>query len=187
MNDILRTPLHRLETEQRLVNPRFKAKTQAPRRFGYHGDVVLRFLPNVVGQAQVPLSVCGDVLTIALEGAPTIPFLAGTIAAFAELKDVADVLAGLLKGGGKYFLFCAQVDAASGVQVPLGGVMWYLLPRRAASLEADLTKLLYFDELALEGLDPGAKLDALADEAMKYDVTFDMLTYAEGVARWSVR
>lgn len=181
MNDILHTALARLETEGRLLRYGFKGKTTAPRRVGFAGELLLEPPATEGGPA---VNSTSQIMTIALDGAPTIPFFAAAIDTFARLGDLSSVLRGVLKGGGKYFAFCGQVGAASGFQVPLGGALWYVLPRRARTTEGELTKLLYFDEEALEGLDEPARLDALADEGMKYDVTYDMLTFDEGVARW---
>jgi hypothetical protein len=104
---------------------------------------------------------------------------------FSDLKSLAETLQGLLKGGGKYFVFCGDVPLTARYQIPLDGALWYVLPLTESSVESELIKLLYLDQAAFAELSPVQKLDAIADEALAYDVTFDMLTYAEGVTRFS--
>jgi hypothetical protein len=186
MSNILQTALARLEREQRLVNPRLKGATHAPRRFGYRGDLVLEFRDSGVGEQREPELLCQQVLAVGNEGAPTIAFFAGYLSSFSHLKDVVSVLSGILKGGGKYFLFCGSVGPGSRYQIPLGGAIWYVLPIAGTSVENELLSLLYIDRLDYEELEPQGQLDAIADAAIQYDVTFDMMTYAEGVERFAL-
>lgn len=185
MSSILQTALARLEQEQRLLNPRLKGATQAPRRFGFRGDLVLKFRDAAPGETCEPELLCRQVLAVGNEGAPTIPFFAGYLSSFSHLKDVAHVLSGILKGGGKYFLFCDDIDPSARYQIPLNGAMWYVLPSAGNGVEETLLDLLYVDKMSYEELGPRDQLDAIADAAIQYDITFDMMTYAEGVERFA--
>lgn len=185
MIDILRTPLAALERQGRLQSAVLKSATHTPRRFGFQGDLLIRRPEPAASDSAPAEGWCSQTVTFGLEGAPTLPFLAGQLRSFSDLKNLAETLQGLLKGGGKYFVFCADVPPGARYQVPLGGALWYVLPLCEASVESELVKLLYLDKLSFEELEPVAKLDAIADEALAYDITFDMLTYAEGVARFS--
>jgi len=86
-----------------------------------------------------------------------------------------------LTAGGKYFLFCNNMDLSKKYQVPYKGAMFYVLPIDEGTVYNELLELLYLEKNDLKKLDTGAKLDAIADVALKYDITFDTLTYAEGL------
>jgi len=120
-------------------------------------------------------------MAVAQTGDKTLPFFAGYLLSFAYLKDVAEVLGEALTAGGKYFLFCNNIDLSKKYQVPYKGAMFYVLPIDEATVYNELLELLYLERNDLKKLDTGAKLDAIADAAMKYDVTFDTITYAEGL------
>jgi len=180
MTAILQTALAGLEREQRLLNPLLKGETRSPRRVGFQGDLVLKFRSEDQSQPEL---LCREVSTCGNAGAPTIAFFAGKLSSFAHLKDVASVLKGILKGGGKYFLFCDDLDSSSRYQVPQGGVMWYMLPTTTESVERELLNLLYIDQAEFGELGAVEQLDAVADAAAQFDITFDMMTYAEGVER----
>ena len=111
----------------------------------------------------------------------TLPFFAGYLLSFAYLKDVAEVLGDALTAGGKYFLFCNNIDLSKKYQVPYKGAMFYVLPIDEATVYNELLELLYLERNDLKKLDTGAKLDVIADAAMKFDITFDTITYAEGL------
>ncbi len=59
--------------------------------------------------------------------------------------------------------------------------MFYVLPIDEATVYNELLELLYLEKNDLKKLDTAGKLDAVADVAVKYDVTFDMITYDEGL------
>jgi len=180
MTGILQTALAGLEREQRLQNPLLKGETRASRRVGFRGDLVLKFRGDDPSQPEL---LCRQVSTCGNTGAPTIAFFAGKLASFAHLKEVASVLNGILKGGGKYFLFCDDLAASSRYQVPHAGVMWYMLPTTTDSVERELLNLLYIDQADFVELGAVEQLDAVADAAAQFDITFDMMTYAEGLER----
>ena len=184
MTDILRTALAALERQGRLQSPALKSQTNTPRRFAFQGDLLIHPRDQPASGGATPPRTCSQLITFGLEGAPTLPFLAGYLRSFADLKSLAQTLQGLLKGGGKYFVFCADLPPTARYQVPLDGALWYVLPLCESSVESELVKLLYLDKASFAELEPAAKLDTIADEALAYDITFDMLTYAEGVTRF---
>ena len=59
--------------------------------------------------------------------------------------------------------------------------MFYVLPIDEGTVYNELLELLYLERNDLKKLDTAAKLDKIADAAAKYDVTFDTITYAEGL------
>ena len=170
-----------LEAEKRLQNPVLKAPTGKPGRFGFRGELALRFSTQMADEARPPELTCDQVMAIAQAGEKTIPFFAGYLLSFEHLKDVAEVLGTALTAGGKYFLFCNNIDLSKKYQVPYKGAMFYVLPIDEATVYNELLELLYLDRNELKRMDTGTKLDVIAEAAMKFDITFDMITYSEGL------
>ncbi len=175
------TALGRLEAQRRLQNPVLKAPTHKPGRFGFRGELALRFATQMADEARPPELTCDQVMAIATAGEKTVPFFCGYLLSFEHLKDVAEVLGEALSAGGKYFLFCNNMDLSRKYQVPYKGAMFYVLPIDEGTVYNELLELLYLEKNDLKRLDTAAKLDIIADTAMKYDITYDTLTYAEGL------
>lgn len=170
-----------LQQQGRLLNPVLKAPTHQPGRFGFRGELALRFAPKLADEARPPELTCDQVMAVANAGDPKLPFFAGYLLSFEHLKDVAEVLGDTLSAGGKYFLFCNNIDLSKKYQVPYKGAMFYVLPIDEATVYNELLELLYLEKNTLKKLDTAGKLDAVADAALKYDVTFDVITYGEGL------
>ena len=183
MTSISETALASLEAEARLLNPVFKGPTHVAGRFGFRGELALRFQANVEDVQRPPEVTCQQVLAVAHAQQPSIAFFAGYLLSFADLKSLAEVLGPALKAAGKYFVFCSNIDLSKRYQVPFAGVMWYVLPIDEATVYNELLELLHLERNDLKKLDTAGKLDAVAKAALKYDVTFDVMTYSEGLER----
>lgn len=181
-NKIDDTAFARLEKEGRLLNPVLKAPTQKAGRVGFRGELALRFAPKLADEARPPELTCDQVMAIATVGNKQLPFFAGYLLSFEHLKDVAEVLGDTLSAGGKYFLFCNNIDLSKKYQVPYKGAMFYVLPIDESTVYNELLNLLYLEKNELKKKDTAGKLDAVADAALKFDVTFDTITYSEGLA-----
>lgn len=175
------TAFARLEREGRLLNPVLKGPTHKPGRFGFRGELALRFAPKLADEARPPELTCDQVISVAQAGEAKLPFFAGYLLSFEHLKDVAEALGDTLHAGGKYFLFCNNIDLSKKYQVPYKGAMFYVLPIDEATVYNEMLELLYLEKNALKKLDTAGKTDAVADAASKFDVTFDTITYAEGL------
>lgn len=182
LKPIADTAFARLDSEGRLLNPLLKAATSKPGRFGFRGELALRFAPKLADEARPPLLTCGQAMAVANIGEKTLPFFAGFLLSFEYLKDVAEVLGDTLSAGGKYFLFCDNIDLSKKYQVPYKGAMFYVLPILESTVYNEILDLLYLEKNDLKKKDTAGKLDAVADAALKYDVTFDTITYEEGLA-----
>lgn len=182
LNAIDDTAFARLEREGRLLNPVLKAPTHQPGRFGFRGELALRFASKMADEARPPELTCDQVIAVAQTGDGKLPFFAGYLLNFAHLKDVAEVLGDTLSAGGKYFLFCNNIDLSKKYQVPYKGAMFYVLPIDEATVYNELLELLYLEKGELKKLDTAGKTDRVADAAIKFDVTFDVITYDEGVS-----
>ncbi len=175
------TAFARLEKEGRLLNPVLKAPTNKFGRVGFRGELALRFAPKLADEARPPELTCDQVMAFATAGEKHLPFFAGYLLSFEHLKDVAEVLGDTLSAGGKYFLFCNNIDLSKKYQVPYKGAMFYVLPIDESTVYNELLNLLYLEKNDLKRKDTAGKLDAVADAAIKFDVTFDTITYAEGL------
>ena len=175
------TAFARLEAEGRLLNPVLKGATHKPGRYGFRGELALRFAPKLADEARPPELTCDQVIAVAQDGDGKLPFFAGYLLSFEHLKDVAEVLGDTLKAGGKYFLFCNNIDLSRRYQVPLKGAFFYVLPIDEATVYNELLELLYLEKSELKKLDTAGKTDRVADAAMKFDITFDTITYDEGL------
>lgn len=176
------TALAGLDQDGRLLNPLLKAPTGKAGRVGFRGALALRFAPKMADEARPPELICDQVMAIANVGEKHLPFFAGYLLSFENLKDVAEVLGDTLSAGGKYFLFCDNIDLSKKYQVPYKGAMFYVLPIDESTVYNEILSLLYLEKNDLKKKDTAGKLDAVADAALKYDVTFDTITYAEGLA-----
>ncbi|REE18531.1 hypothetical protein B0G76_1646 [Paraburkholderia sp. BL23I1N1] len=179
--DIDDTAFARLEHEGRLLNPVLKGLTNKFGRVGFRGELALRFAPKLADEARPPELTCDQVMACATIGHKHLPFFVGYLLSFEHLKDVAEVLSDTLSAGGKYFLFCDNVDLSKRYQVPYKGAMFYVLPIIESTVYNEMLELLYLEKNELKKKDLGGKLDAVADAAIKFDVTFDMITYSEGL------
>jgi len=181
-SEIEETAFARLEHEGRLLNPVLKAPTNKFGRFGFRGELALRFSPKLADEARPPELSCDQVMAVATIGEKHLPFFAGYLLSFEHLKDVAEVLGDTLSAGGKYFLFCNNIDLSKKYQVPFKGAMFYVLPIDESTVYNELLDLLYLEKNELKKKDTAGKLDAVADAAIKFDVTFDTITYSEGLS-----
>ncbi len=179
---LMDTAFARLESEGRMLNPVLKGATKKPGRFGFRGELALRFAPKLADEARPPELTCDQVISVAQTGDKKLPFFAGWLLSFESLKDVAEVLGDTLSAGGKYFLYCDNIDLSKKYQVPYKGAMFYVLPIFENTVYNELLELLYLEKGDLKKLDTAGKTDAIADAALKFDVTFDTITYEEGLA-----
>jgi hypothetical protein len=175
------TAFARLEREGRLLNPLHKDKMAKAGRFGFRGELALRFAPKLADEARPPELLSQQVMAVANLGEKHLPFFASYLLSFEYLKDVAEVLGDTLSAGGKYFLFCNNIDLSKKYQVPYKGAMFYVLPIDESTVYNEMLDLLYLEKNDLKKKDTAGKLDAVADAALQYDVTFDTITYDEGL------
>ncbi len=181
MTKIADTAFARLEAEKRLVNPVLKAPTKKAGRFGFRGELALKFAPKLADEARPPLLTADQAMAIAEEGNPTIPFLACYLHSFEYLKSLAEVLGDTLSPSGKYFCYCNNIDLSKRYQVSLNGASFYILPIDEAGVYNELLELLYLEKNELKRLDTASKLDKVADTALKFSDKFPDLTYEDGL------
>jgi hypothetical protein len=171
-----------LDAAGRLLNPVLKAATRKPGRYGFRGELALRFAPKLADEARPPELSCDQVIAVAQVGEPTLQFFAGYLLSFEHLKDVAEALGSTLGAGGKYFLFCNNIDLSRRFQVSYGNATFYVLPIDESTVYNELLELFYLEKAELKKLDTAGKTDRVADAALKFKSVFPAISYAEGLA-----
>jgi hypothetical protein len=177
------TPLGRLDREGRLLNAVFKGPTTKPGRFGFRGDIALKFQVQVADEKRPPEFSMEQVLTIVKDGESTIPILVGYLHSFAYLQTVSDVLDGLLSPGGTYFMFCNNIDLLAKYRVTLRDITFYVLPCDESTVWKEMLDLLSIDKNDIKKLDTAGKLDYVLDAAIGMDAKYDVISLEEGLAR----
>ncbi|PTB17245.1 hypothetical protein C9I57_28990 [Trinickia symbiotica] len=179
--DLDDTALARLEHEGRLLNPVFKGFMNTFGRVGFRGELALRFSPRLADEARPPELSCEQFMAVADVGERHLPFFAGWLLSFEHLKNVAEVLGDALSASGKYFLFCDNIDLSTRYQVQYEKAIFYVIPILESTVYNEILELLYLEKNDLKRKDTAGKLDAIADAGIKFDATFDSITYSEGL------
>ncbi len=181
MTTLAQTAFARLELEQRLQNPVLKAVTKKPGRFGFRGELAIKFAPQLADEARPPEITVDQVMAIATEGESTIPFFTGYLLSFGYLDMLVEALGDTLSPDGKYFLFCNNIDLLKKYQVSMGGATFFILPIDESTVYNELLELLRLEKTELKKLDTASKLDIVADKALKFTASYPVITYEEGL------
>lgn len=182
MTTIEKTAFGQLDADKRLQNPVFKEPTKKPGRFGFRGEIALKFSPSIADEARPPEIVAAQAIAAAEESKAGIAFLTCYLLSFAYLEALMEALRGTLVAGGKYFLFCNNIDLSKSYQVNYEGVSFYVLPIDEATVYNEALELFQIDRNELKKLDTAGKIDRLADAAQQYASAFPEISYEEGVA-----
>jgi hypothetical protein len=183
MTKIDDTAFARLEKEGRLLNAVHKGPTEKPGRIGFRGELALKFAQQFADEKRPPELSADQVIAVAEAGEPTIKFFAAYLHSFESLTALAEVLKGLLSPEGKYIIFCNNIDLLSKYNVEIDGVTFRILPIDEATVYNELLELLYLDKTQLKRASTGGKLDAVADAASKFNDSYELIAYTEGLKR----
>lgn len=183
MTTIEQTALNRLNNEGRLLNAVLKGPTTKPGQFGFRGDIALKFQTQVADEKRPPESSIEQVLTVAQAGESTIPILAGYLHSFAYLETAAEVLDGLLRPGGVYFMYCNNIDLLAKFRVTIGMISFHVLPCDKSTVWKEMLDLMSIDKNDIKKLNTAGKLDYLLDAAIGIDAKYQSISYEEGLAR----
>jgi len=181
MTTIDKTAFAKLEAAKRLQNPVLKDTTKKAGRFGFRGELAIKFAPQLADEARPPEITCDQVMAIAHEGEKGIPFFAGYLLSFEYLNLVVEALGDTLMPDGKYFMFCNNIDLLKKYQVSMGGATFYILPLDESTVNNELLELLRLEKGDLKKLDTASKLDIVADKALKFTATYPVISYEEGL------
>ncbi|MCP3397015.1 MULTISPECIES: hypothetical protein [unclassified Bradyrhizobium] len=183
MTSIDNTVFCRLNKEGRLLNAVLKGDTTKPGRFGFRGDIALRFQAQLADEKRPPDYSIEQVLTVADEGQTTIPVLAGYLHSFEYLADVVKVLDGDLSPKGTYFIFCNNIDLLAKYRIKFGDITFHVLPCDESTVWKEMMDLTGVDKNDIKKLDTAGKLDHLLDAAKSVDASYAELSYEEGLAK----
>ena len=181
MTTIDQTAFGKLEAEKRLQNPVLKEATKKPGRFGFRGELAIKFAEQLADEARPPEITADQVMAIANEGEKGIPFFTGYLLSFGYLDMLVEALGDTLQPDGKYFVFCNNIDLLKKYQVNMGGATFYILPLDEATVYNELLELLRIEKNDLKKLDTASKLDAVADKALKFTANYPVITFEEGL------
>ncbi|CCE11119.1 conserved hypothetical protein [Bradyrhizobium sp. STM 3843] len=177
------TALARLDAEGRLLNAVLKGPTTKPGRFGFRGDIALKFQAQVADEKRPPDFSVEQVLTVVQDGESTIPVLAGYIHSLAYLETAAEVLSGLLRPEGSYFMFCNNIDLLAKYRIKMGDITFYVLPCDESTVWKEMLDLLSIDKNDIKKLDTAGKLDYVLDAAKGFSEPYDLVAYADALAK----
>lgn len=183
MTQIEKTALARLEREGRLLNAVLKGPTSKPGRFGFRGDIALKYQAQVADEKRPPDFCIEQVLTVVEENEPTINILAGYLHNFAYLETAVEVLGDLLSADGVYFMFCNNIDLLSKFRVKIGEIVINVLPCDESTVWKEMMDLCGVDKNDIKKLDTAGKTDYLLDAALKFNDAFEIIAYQQGVER----
>ena len=181
MTTIEQTAFARLDSESRLYNSVHKGPTKVAGRYGFRGALALVFHPQMADEKRPPDVAADQVMAIAQDGEKTIPFIAAYLHSFEYLKVFSDVMGDLLTPGGKYFMFCNNIDLLKKYTVELNGVTFYILPIEESTVYNELLELIYLEKTELKKLDTAGKLDVVADKALTFTASYPAITYEDGL------
>ena len=181
MTSLDQTAFKQLEAEKRLQNPVFKGATSTAGRFGFRGEIAIKFAQQFADEARPPEVTADQVIAVGKEGDASLDFMAAYLLSFEYLKPLADAMGPALKPDGKYFLYCNNIDLSKKYQVPYDGKTFYVLPIDEATVYNELLDLLYLERGDLKKLDTAGKVDKVADTALKFSATFPSMSYEEGL------
>ena len=173
---IERTALGRLDREGRLLNAVLKGPTTKPGRFGFRGDIALKFQAQLADEKRPPEFSIEQVLTIAQDGEGTIPILAGYLHSFAYLETAAEVLDGPAEPDGTYFMFCNNIDLLAKYRVTLAPSRSTCCRATNSTVWKEMMDLMSIDKNDIKKLDTAGKLDYLLDAAAGFDEKYEAIT-----------
>jgi len=175
------TVFSKLSAGNHLQNPVFRDSTKDPGRFGFRGEIAVKFAPQMADEARPPEITVDQVIATAMEGEPGIQFLAAYLLSFQYLELLSAELGDALTEGGKYFLFCNNIDLLKKYQVTYRGVTFYILPLDESTVYNEILDLLRLEKVDLKKLDPASKIDAIANAALRYAAKYPVITFEEGL------
>lgn len=183
MTAIENTALGRLDKEGRLLNAVLKGETAKPGRFGFRGDIALKFQAQLADEKRPPEYSIEQVLTIVQEGESTIPVLAGYLHSLTYLTEVGSVLDGALRPDGRYFMFCNNIDLLAKYRTKVGDITFQILPCDESTVWKEMMDLAGLDKNDFKKFDAGGKLDYLLDAATALDISYNEIPYEDGLKR----
>lgn len=175
------TPFLPLEASGRLLSPVHQGPTHKAGRFGFRGELALKFQRSLENEKRPPEIKLDQVLAVSDQSHSGFSFLAGVAASLEHLDLLCDVLGDALVPEGKYFFFAGNLDISKRFHIQHGKAGFWVLPLDEATVYNELLELFGIDRGDLKKLDTAAKLDAVADGALGFDREFPEISFAEAL------
>lgn len=166
--------------EGKLLSPTFSGPTQKADRYGFRGELGLRFPPSLAGEKRPP-EVKADQVIFAAEGERLV-FLALHLDSLGHFDLVREAFGAALVPEGKYFVFAGNVDLAKKYRLEIDGVSFFVLPLDEATVYNEVLDLLYIERGDLKKLGNDARIDAIVAAAAKFSGGFPLTPYAQALA-----
>jgi hypothetical protein len=166
--------------EGKLLSPTFSGPTQKTNRYGFRGELGLKFPPSLAGEKRPP-EVKADQVIFAAEG-DSLVFLTLHIASLAHLDLVRETFGAALTPAGKYYIFAGNVDISKKYQIDIEGVTFYILPLDEATVYNEILDQLYLEKSDLKKLSNEGKIDAIVEAAGNSRGGFSSTPYAQALA-----
>lgn len=166
--------------EGKLLSPTFSGPTQKTNRYGFRGELGLKFPPSLAGEKRPP-EVKADQVIFAAEG-DALVFLTLHVASLAHLDLVRETFGKSLVPSGKYFIFAGNVDISKKYQLDLDGITFYVLPLDEATVYNEILDLLYLEKGDLKKLSNEGKIDAIVAAAGNSRGGFPVTPYAQALS-----
>lgn len=165
----------------KLLSPTFSGATQKAGRYGFRGELGLKFPPSVAGEARPP-EIKADQVILAGEGGDAL-FFAGHVDSLAHLDLIIESFGPALVPTGKYFVFAGNVDFSKRYKVEVGGIPFYILPLDEATVWNEVLDLFYLERGDMKRLSSEGKIDALVEGAAAFSGGgFPVTPYATAIA-----
>lgn len=181
MTSINETPFADLDAEGRLLSPVYKGALATKGRFGFRGEIALKFQRSMADEKRPPEIKFDQVMAVADAGATTISFLAGVSPTLEHLKLLCEVLGDKLSPAGKYFFFACNLDISQRYQIAYGGATFWVLPLEEATVYNELLELFHIERGDLKKLETAGKLAAVAAGAASFSEKFKQISFEEGL------
>lgn len=166
--------------EGKLLSPTFSGPTQKTDRYGFRGELGLKFPPSVAGEKRPP-EIKADQVIFAAEGDKVI-FLTLHIASLAHLDLVRETFGSALTPAGKYLIYAGNVDISKKYKLDIDGVGFFIMPLDEATVYNETLDLLYLDRGDMKRLSSEAKIDSIVQAAQTLDAGFPLTAYAQALS-----
>jgi hypothetical protein len=171
-----------LEKEGRLTHGILKEEV-SPGRFGFRGELALKFPDNMADEKRAPLLSAWQVMATAREGEQHFEFFICYLLSHEYLEPLMEVIGPLLKPGGKYFAYINNQYLLAKYRIPMGDITWYSFGIDESTAYNELLELLFIDKNDIKKLNTGGKQDYIVNKALEFHEDYEIISYEEGVKR----
>ncbi|MCC9624201.1 hypothetical protein LPB41_21180 [Thalassospira sp. MA62] len=180
MTTFEQSALGQLEQQGRLFNPVLKGATSVEGRFGFRGDIALKFQTQLADEKRPPEFSIEQVIAFS-EDEGTFPILIGYLHSFEYLKSVVEVLGDMLIASGTYMMFCNNIDLRSKYKVKFGDISFYILPCDESTVWKEVTELLGIEKHDIKNLNTAGKTDFVLDAMRNFSDNCEEITFEKGL------